>query len=325
MKALKLGEALVKDSLITREQLKLALERQVIFGGRLGTNIVELGIMTEKDLQAFLGRYFRVPAVDTARLSSVDNETISCIDKETAEKYKIVPFRKERNRLYVAMMDPKSMAAVDELRFMTGFDIVPHAITELRLLYALEKYYGTERDLRYISVFGKEEEEEKTPKKEETKEQIRKVKQEFADAKEKEEIIGLVLNHSKKIARRAAVFIIKGEKATVWKARGMAADKTALTVGQNSVFSDVIRRKNYYRGPLLRVSDNEPLISLLSGAPQDCIVFPIIIREKIIGVLYADNGNNSVLDAGLNWISTLISMASISFEITILRRKILEL
>jgi hypothetical protein len=320
---MKLGEALVKESLITREQLKLALERQVIFGGRLGTNIVELGVLTEKDLLSFLSRYFKVPPVDTGKLSSVDNETIACVSSEIAEKYKVVPFRKERNRLHVAMMDPGSMAHVDELRFITGFDIIPHAITELRLLYALEKYYGAERDLRYISIFGKEEEKE--PTKDETKEQLRKVKEEFANAKEKEEIIGLLLSHSKKIARRAAVFIIKGDKLTGWKSRGINIDNATLAVGSNSVFSDVIRRKNYYRGPLLKMSDNEPLIALLSGAPQDCLVFPILIREKIIGLLYADNGNTSVLDAGLNWISSLITMASISFEIAILRRKILEL
>jgi MshEN domain len=323
MKALKLGEALVKESLITREQLKLALERQVIFGGRLGTNIVELGVLTEKDLLSFLSRYFNVPPVDTSKLSSVDDETIACVSSAIAEKYKVVPFRKERNRLYVAMMDPRSMTHVDELRFITGFDIIPHAITELRLLYALEKYYGAERDLRYISIFGKEEEKE--PTKDETKEQLRKVKEEFANAKEKEEIIGLVLSHSKKIARRAAVFIIKGDKLTGWKSRGINVDNTTLTVGSNSVFSDVLRRKSYYRGPLLKMSDNEPLIALLSGAPQDCLVFPILIREKIIGLLYADNGNTSVLDAGLNFISMLVSMASISFEIAILRRKILEL
>lgn len=323
MKTLKLGEALVKASLITRGQLKLALERQVIFGGRIGTNIVELGIMTERDLLSFLSRYFGVPAVDTARLSSVDGETISCLSPEIAEKYKVVPFRKERNRLYVAMMDPRSMANVDELRFITGFDIIPHAITELRLLYSLEKYYGTERDVRYISIFGKEEEKE--PTKNETKEQLRKVKEEFANARGKEEIIGLILNHSKKIASRAAVFIIKGDKATGWQSRGISFDNTELAVGQNSVFSDVLRRKSYYRGPLLRVSDNEPLISLLAGAPQDCLVFPIMIREKIIGLLYADNGNTSVLDAGLNFIGMLLTMASISFEIAILRRKIEDL
>jgi MshEN domain len=320
---MKLGEALVKESLITREQLKLALERQVIFGGRLGTNIVELGVLTEKDLLSFLSRHFNVPPVDTSKLSSVDSETVACLSSEIAERYKVVPFRKERNRLYVAMMDPRSMAHVDELRFITGFDIIPHAITELRLLYALEKYYGTERDLRYISIFGKEEEKESTQ--DETKEQLRKVKEEFANAKEKEEIIGLLLNHSRKIARRAAVFIIRGEKLAGWKSRGINVDNTTLPVGSNSVFSDVLRRKSYYRGPLLKVSDNEPLISVLSGAPQDCLVFPILIREKIIGILYADNGNTSVLDAGLNFISMLVSMASISFEIAILRRKILEL
>lgn len=325
MRALKLGEALLKESLITREQLKLALERQVIFGGRLGTNIVELGIMTEKDLLSFLSKYFRVPAVNTDKLASVDDETISCLSREIAEKYKVVPFRKERNRLYVAMMDPRVMAHVDELRFVTGFDVIPHAITELRLLYALEKYYGAERDLRYISIFGKEEEKEKETSQEETKEQLRKIKEEFANAREKEEIIGLLLNHSRKIARRAAVFIVKGEKANVWKSRGITADNAELPLGQNSVFSDVLRRKSYYRGPLLKVADNQPLISLLAGAPQDCLVFPILIREKIVGLLYADNGNSSVLDAGLNFISTLISMASLSFEIVIMRRKILDL
>ena len=66
-----------------------------------------------------------------------------------AEKYKVVPFRKDRNRLHVVLLDPRSMATVDELRFITGYDIVPYVTSELRLLYALEKYYGLERDLRY--------------------------------------------------------------------------------------------------------------------------------------------------------------------------------
>src|SRR5512135_196215 len=171
--ALKLGEALVKDSLITREQLRLALERQVIFGGRIGTNIVELGILTEKDLSAFLSRFFKLPAVDPAQLAAVDPEVIACLSRELAEKYKVVPFRKDRNRLHVASLDPRSMASADEMRFITGYDIVPYVITELRLLYALEKYYGIERDLRYISVFGKEEEKEAT--KEDAKEQLQKV------------------------------------------------------------------------------------------------------------------------------------------------------
>jgi hypothetical protein len=323
--ALKLGEALVKESLITREQLKLALERQVIFGGRIGTNIVELGILTERDLSSFLSRYFRIPAVEPASLSSVDSEIIACITRELAEKYKAIPFKKDRNRLHVAMQDPRSMAAVDELRFITGYDIIPHIVTELRLLYALEKYYGSERDLRYISIFGKEEEREVAKSKDEAADHLKKVKEEFISAGEKEEIIGILLNESKRIASRAAVFIVKGDKLAGWKGRGLSVDNLEIDIDPNSVFSDVINRKNYYRGPLLKVPGNEQLIQIASGTPQDCILMPIQIRDKIIGILYADNGVASVLDAGLAYIKTLATMASLSFEIVILRKKIMDL
>jgi hypothetical protein len=320
---MKLGEALVKDSLITRDQLRLALERQVIFGGRIGTNIVELGILTEKDLSAFLSRFFKLPAVDPVQLASVDPEVIACISRELAEKYKVVPFRKDRNRLHVAILEPRSMASADEMRFITGYDIIPYVVTELRLLYALEKYYGIERDLRYISVFVKEEEREATE--EDTKAQLKKVKEEFANAKEREEIIGILLNESRRIASRAAVFILKGDTLIGWKARGIEVDKFSTQVASNSVFSEVITKKTYYRGPLLKIPGNEPMISLLSGAPQDCLIIPINIRDKVIALLYADNGNSSVLSGSLTYFDTLVTMASLGFEIVILRKKILGL
>lgn len=321
--ALKLGEAMVKDSLITREQLKLALERQVVFGGRIGTNIVELGIINEKELAAFLGRFFNVRPADPAHLSSVDTETIACMSREIAEKYMAIPFKKERNRLHVAMIEPRSVTNIDELRFITGYDVIPYVITELRLLYLLEKYYGTERDLRYISIFGKEEEKDATG--DEGKEQVRKVKEEFSNAKEKEEIIGILLNESRKISSRAAIFILKGDRLKGWKARGLDVENTELTIAPQSVFSEVINKKSFYRGPLLKIPANEPLISILSGTPQDSIIIPIQIRDKIIALLYADNGNSAVMDAGLNYINMLVTMASISFEIVILRKKILDL
>ena len=325
--AMKLGEALIKGSLITKEQLRLALERQVIFGGRIGTNLVELKVIKESELVSFLSKFLNVPAVDPSKLVSVNDETISCISREMAEKYKVVPFRKDRNRLHVALLDPRSMAAVDELRFITGYDVIPYVTSELRLLYALEKYYGLERDLRYISIFGKEgEQAEAAPKDgEESKKQLSKIKEEFSNAKERDEIIGLLLSESKKISSRAAIFILKGDSATGWKARGMDAENVEIKIAPASIFSDVINKKNYYRGPLLKIPGNETLISLLSGTPQDCCMIPIQLRDRIIAVLYVDNGNTSVMDAGLNYIHTLVTMASYSFEISILRRKILDL
>lgn len=325
--AMKLGEALVKTSLITKEQLRLGLERQVIFGGRIGTNLVELNILKESELVSFLSKYLKVPAVDPSIFVSLNDEIISCISKEMAEKYKVVPFRKDRNRLHVALLDPRSMEAVDELRFITGYDIVPYVTSELRLLYALEKYYGLERDLRYISIFGKEGEQahEKPKDSEEAKKQLAKIKEAFANAKDRDEIIGLLLDESKKISSRAAIFILKGDRVTGWKARGIAAENVDIRIEPTSLFAEVINKKNYYRGPLLKIPGNEPLISLLSGNPQDCCMIPIQLREKIIALLYVDNGNKSVMDAGLSYIHTLVTMASYSFEITIMRRKILDL
>jgi len=324
---MKLGEALVKASLITREHLRLALERQVIFGGRIGTNLVELKVIKETELVSFLSKYLKVPAVDPSKLVSVDEETISCISGEIAEKYKVVPFRKDRNRLHVVLLDPRSMTAVDELRFITGYDIIPYVTSELRLLYALEKYYGLERDLRYISIFGKDGEhvEEKPKDDEEKKRQLVKIKEEFANAKDRDEIIGLLLNETKKISSRAAIFILKGERVAGWKARGMNAENTEFKVEPTSIFAEVMNRTSYYRGPLMKMPGNAPLISILTGTPQDCCMIPIKLRDRIIAFLYVDNGNKSVLDAGLNYIHTMVTMASYSFEIAIIRKKILDL
>lgn len=126
-----------------------------------------------KDLAAFLSRFFRIPAVDPVQLSAVDPQIIACISRELAEKYKIVPFKKERNRLLVAVSDPLSMSNEDELRFITGYDLIFFVLTELGLLFALEKYYGIERNLRYISVFTKGKAQE--PTKEDIKTELNKL------------------------------------------------------------------------------------------------------------------------------------------------------
>jgi hypothetical protein len=324
---MKLGEALVRASLITKEQLRLGLERQVIFGGRIGTNLVELKVIKEVDLVSFLSKFLKVPAVDPSKLLAADDETRACISREMAEKYRVVPFRKDRNRLHVASIDPRSITAVDELRFITGFDIIPYVTSELRLLYALEKFYGLERDLRYISIFDYEGEqaEEKPKDSEESRKHIERIKEQFADAKERDEIVGLLLSETKKISSRAGIFILKGEKVTGWRGRGMDIENIEIITGQASIFSDVINRKNYYRGPLLKIPGNEALISLLFGTPQDCCLIPIQLREKIIAFIYLDNGNQSVLDAGLSYAHALVTMAAYSFEISIIRRKILDL
>ena len=87
---MKLGEALIKEALITREQLEQALKRQVQFGGRIGTNIVELRFIEEEELLKFMSRHFRLPAIPPEGLNAVPEEVINAISRELINKFKIL-------------------------------------------------------------------------------------------------------------------------------------------------------------------------------------------------------------------------------------------
>lgn len=317
---MKLGEVLIREAIITKEQLNQALERQIIFGGRIGTNLVELRFVTEEELTNVLSRYFKLPPVTSAMIASIPEDVIASISSEIIEKYKILPFRKDRKRLHTAMLNPNDIKDIDELRFITGFDIIPYVIAELRLLHAIERYYGIKRDRRYISLVDRFD-----PDTEVEKISVDKIKAAFTEVKEPEEVAGLLIQEAYRIAQRVALFSVKGKKIVGWKARGLDVTGFSITEEESSIFSEVMRNKSHYRGPVLNIKGNKPLISILSGTPQDVLLTPINIREKIVALLYIDNGNAAVLDANVSYLSKLASMAAIAFEILILRKRILEL
>lgn len=319
---MKLGEALVKEGFITRQQLNQALERQVVYGGRIGTNLIELRFINEEELTRFLGRFFNITPVTQEMLASIPSDVIESLSADIVNKYKIIPFRKDRNRLHTAMLNPRDIKEIDEIRFVTGFDIIPYVITELRLLHCLEKYYGIKRDVRYVSLTDRFNPEEKVEES-----TIEKIKRAFADVKETEEIAGILLQEVYRIAERVAIFAVREGKVIGWKARGLAIEGFKLSEPEKemSVFSDVLKNKSYYRGPILNIKGNEELIKLLSGTPQDSLLIPIGIRDKTVALLYADNGNSSVLNANVGYLSKLATMAGIAFEIMILRKKLLDL
>ncbi|MDP2167655.1 MAG: hypothetical protein Q8J64_04905 [Thermodesulfovibrionales bacterium] len=324
---MKLGEALVKEGFITKEHLGRALERQVIFGGRIGTNIVELGILKEGELTAFLSTFFKVSHVKPSELSSVDEETIACISRELAEKYKAVPFKKEKHRLHVAMLDIKNIQSLDELRFMSGYDIIPYISSEIRLLYALEKYYGIKRDVRFISLLDTEEENEEPAKKKSTApETLLKAKEAFAAVGNRDEVAGILIAEAHRGAKRVLLCMVKGAaEITGWRSKGIEAGGFKTHAAAPSLFHDVLTGKNYYRGPVLQIPGNKDLIDLLGGTPQDSLLVPIILRDRVMALLYADNGVNSVLDANIAYVNTICSLASLAFELLIVKKKIMEL
>jgi type IV pilus assembly protein PilB len=141
-----IGDLLVREGLITDEQLRQALTEQRNNGSRLGYTLVAMGFVSETDLTRELARKYRVKAVDLSRISQIDVRVINLVKPEIATRHLVLPLRRVGRTLTVAMSNPTNLDAIDELRFSTGYDIEPVVAGEYSLKKAVEKYYETVDD-----------------------------------------------------------------------------------------------------------------------------------------------------------------------------------
>ena len=147
----KLGELLIKKNLLTQAQLEEALQAQVIFGGKLGTVLIEMGLITEDILAEILGQLISIPCAKPGQLQNIPDNVIKIISPELAEKHKVMPVSVIGKKLTLAMADPRNLQSVDEISFRTGYIVMPILALEVRLVFALENYYGVKRTMRYIA------------------------------------------------------------------------------------------------------------------------------------------------------------------------------
>jgi type IV pilus assembly protein PilB len=136
----RLGDLLLREGLITKEQLDKALQEQKASGTRLGYSLVKLGFVQETEITKMLARQFRMPAVDLSRFE-VDPKIVKMIPADIALKHLVLPLKKEGRTLTVAMADPTNMGVIDDLKFVTRYDIFPVIAGEYTLRTAIDKYY----------------------------------------------------------------------------------------------------------------------------------------------------------------------------------------
>ena len=137
----RLGEILVKDSLITGDQLAQALDYQKKNGGRLGTCLAKLGLVSDEDITAVLSRQYGVPSINL-NFYEVDAAVIHLVPQETAVRYQVVPLSRVGSTLTIAMSDPTNVFAMDDIKFMTGFNVEPVVASETAIDEAIQKFYG---------------------------------------------------------------------------------------------------------------------------------------------------------------------------------------
>ena len=150
----RLGDMLLHVGALTQAQLEEVLSAQSIYGGRLGTNLVEMGLVSEEDLARLLNEKLGVPSVDAASLERVPESVLAILPVEKVRRFQVLPIALDGKKLTLAMADPSDFSAIEELGFFTGMVIVPRVCSELRLAMALERYYGIKRTLHFIPVSG---------------------------------------------------------------------------------------------------------------------------------------------------------------------------
>src|SRR5256886_10964476 len=141
----RLGDLLVKEKVITSEQLDKAIKMQKENGFRLGSALVKLGFLSDEDVTNFLSRQYGVPAINLSYFD-IDASVVKLIPYETAKRYQILPLSRVGASLTIAMVDPTNVFAMDDIKFMTGFNIEPVVASESAILEGIEKAYGTSKE-----------------------------------------------------------------------------------------------------------------------------------------------------------------------------------
>ncbi len=137
----RLGELLVREKLISLQQLRRAQEEQKRSGQNLGYTLAKLGYISDGEITNFLSSQYRLPAIDLDEYE-IESDVIKLVGRDVCEKHKIIPVSRSGSSLIVAMSDPTNLHAIDDIKFLTGYNVEPVVAGETAILAAIERYYN---------------------------------------------------------------------------------------------------------------------------------------------------------------------------------------
>lgn len=326
---MKLGTLLLRDAVISLGQLEAGLKAQVLYGGRLGTNLVELGYLAVDALGLYLSKIHAVPAATQDDFHGADREVIKEFGAELAELYDAFPLGYERgaeNTLAVAMLNPRDEDAIAELARQCECRIRPYAAAELRILYYLERHYDLPRKARFLRSASSRDaavERRRTqpagglelpgvvrfePKKRQRLERAPEGKSSprlsyldacnAIDGAEHRDLIGEALvEYAVGRFGAGAALMVRQANAVGWRAYSSrrpdaqgAIETLSLPLEGTSVLQAAHDSARPYRGPAMsagRPVERRLWEALGVGEPVQMLVVPVLVRKRVVNLLYA--------------------------------------
>jgi hypothetical protein len=401
------GHYLVEQGVITKGQFEEATQSRVVFGGRLGTNLAELGYLRIEDIGRHLSEHLEVPLAPEEWVSHPSDAARDAVAERLAEKHSVLPLHLEKRTLHLAMLDPRDPVQIDELAFATGLRIVPYVLPEVQLLALLEHHYGLRREIRYINL-GKEaaaglatkakspaedpnqkfpelnlnaaedmaplgdsqdliDEESfqslhantiansstaqaqattgrapEVPKMDLTElecsappadaapelaeDSIAALEVALVLARDRESVSEIALRIARRYTEAAAIFIVRGGIISGFRGDGVAISEQIagilLPVESDCTITAPASTRAPFRGrPPEGGLDTTLLENLQRGDAREVTVFPILIRDQVVNLLYTDSGQNPLGETGFAALGALANLIARAYERLILERK----
>jgi hypothetical protein len=345
--ARKLGDLLIGNGLITPDQLDQALQAQLVFGGRLGTNLVELGFLSTNTLAEFLARQLGLPALRPSQLNQLAPDVLETIDPKTAERHMLVPLSVEKRTLHVAMADPTDLSAVDEIAFRTGLRVIPVVAPELLVIWALEKFYGVRRANRYLRIAAdptgeSEAREQPEPVADAAAPErgfdLRAAAAELADARKNAAVMRVLGRYLAQDFERVALLVVDDERLRGWSQSGCSLPREVLREAAKEPIhalevdltrSVLCRAASHSERPSVESvppgEGDRLLVALLEPRPQEGIlVFPVRVGTRVEAVALACRERRSGVLEETERHALFASKVTAAFEIVRLRKSVLS-
>ncbi len=381
------GKFLARKGILTPDQLDWATQSLVVVGGRLGTNIVELGYLTVEELDDYLSEHFEVASPPLRWLQRPEVAALQALPRDQVRRHKILPMAVRDQTLHLAMADPGDSLVCDDIRFATGLEVLPYVVSEVHLAFLRERHFdfrrwgrvaaldpewarkqrGDARPAEEASTPADTDEQERAAKSREaagiaplaggeeltepgvfdsyphfhdpsveseraepagpvpTPGEAAQLEHQLEETVDRASVIDLALRLALRHAQAVALFLIHKGALRGLAARGDAIERRVsgllLAEDSQSILCGAAAGEEY-RGTPSRQGIDEALFDALGRSEaRDVAVFPIRIGERVVNVLYADNGPEPLPDDAVDSLRSVTESVSRAYQRIIHQKK----
>jgi MshEN domain len=316
-----LARILRERGLVSEKQIEEAIRHQVLFGGRLGTSLYELGFITEAGLTEALGRAHGVPTMPVEP-REIDPAAVSLLSKTAVARHKVFPYRVKGKTLFLLMVDPRDHVAVAKIGYSIGYIVKPFVVPEFRMIQLLRDHYGVDERWRYDDTH-------RPPVIVPVPADRTAALAHIDEGSTRDEVVEAVLALCQSFFRRVVFFIVREPWAMGWRGRGESIEARVVAslripLDAPSVFQAAARDKTVFLGRLGSGAQNRRFLEAVRKAPAtSAAVFPITVRGKVVNLVYGDAGPLSNVKGDLGELLALLQRVPRAY-MRIIRRRVAE-